>query len=193
MSDESLEFLEPKQLLDILRIARADSQRNHLMILLAYKKGLRASEVCNILLSDIADGDLTVARLKNSKTTKQPLTKQRGEPLLDELRALKEYLPVRIADGGDVLFPSQKGGPMHRTQFFRIFQNYAAQAGLPKAAQHPHILKHSICSHLCQNNLGIEQVQAHVGHRAISSTGVYVKMNQRKVSEKVQNTLLSVF
>lgn len=37
---------------------------------------------------------------------------------------------------------------MHRSQFFRIFQDGAESAGLPRAKRHPHVLKRSLASHL---------------------------------------------
>jgi type 1 fimbriae regulatory protein FimB len=88
------------------------------MILLAYRHGLRASEVCGLKLSDVhlKDQTVRVARLKGSMLTTQPLVPHRGQPLLDELAALRAWLKVRPADGSDYLFTSQKGGKLDRTQ-----------------------------------------------------------------------------
>ena len=77
------------------------------------------------------DGAITIKRLKGSLKTVQPLYAHRGQPLLDEVAALRAWLKVRPADGSDYLFVSQKGGRLDRTQFFRIFQAVAEAADLP--------------------------------------------------------------
>jgi len=85
--------LSPEETLALLKIARARSIRNWAMILLAYRHGLRASEVCGLKLSDVnlKDQTVRVARLKGSMLTVQPLVPHRGQPLLDELAALRAW------------------------------------------------------------------------------------------------------
>ena len=84
------------------------------MILVAYKHGMRASEVCNLRLDDIdmKNGSIVVERLKGSLRTTQAMTEHRGEPLLNELKALREWLRQRVDDGSDYLFTSVR--PRHR-------------------------------------------------------------------------------
>jgi type 1 fimbriae regulatory protein FimB len=132
-------YLTPEELLKVLKIARARSTRDWTMILLCYRHGLRASEVCGLRLGDVdvKAGSITIARLKGSMLTTQPLYAHRGQPLLDELAALKAWLKDRVADGSDYLFLSQKGGRMHRSAFFRAFQGLARAAGLSPAQSHP--------------------------------------------------------
>ena len=61
------------------------------MVLLAFKHGMRASEVCDLRLSDIdlKNGIVTVRRLKGSLKSQQDLTDIAGQPLLSEKRVLK--------------------------------------------------------------------------------------------------------
>ena len=101
--------LDEQEVLALLRTAKSRSQRDFTMLLLTYRHGLRASEVAGIRLDDIENGHLTVARLKGSLRTCQPIVPHPGQPLLDEVRALREWLRVRPNDGSDYLFPSQEG------------------------------------------------------------------------------------
>jgi hypothetical protein len=71
------------------------------------------------------------------------------------LAALRAWLRKRPADGSDYLFTSQKGGRLCRTQFFRNFQTVAQSAGLPAEKRHPHVLKHSLASHLVAGNANL--------------------------------------
>jgi type 1 fimbriae regulatory protein FimB len=93
-SNNSMIHLEPAEVLSLLRAARAKGPREWAMILVAYKHGMRASEVCNLRLDDIdlKNGSIVVQRLKGSLRTTQAVTEHRGEPLLNELKALREWL-----------------------------------------------------------------------------------------------------
>src|SRR5437867_13073130 len=95
--DGSLVHLEPAEVLSVLRFARAKDIREWAMVLLAYKHGMRASEICNLRLSDLdmKNESIIVSRLKGSLRTTQALTEHRGEPLLNELKALREWLRER--------------------------------------------------------------------------------------------------
>src|SRR6202161_2137892 len=127
-----MNILAPQEMLDLLKAARKRSTRDWAMILLAYRHGLRASEVCGIRMSDmdLKSGSISIRRLKGSLHTIQPLYQHRGQPLLDEAAAIRAWLHKRTADGSDYLFTSQKGGKLDRTQFFRNFQVVAEAAGL---------------------------------------------------------------
>ena len=140
----SRKALTPEEILKVLKIAR-ESKRNLAMILLAYRHGMRASEVCELRLADVdlKNGQITIRRLKGSLTTTQPLTDHPGQPLLSEKRVLRAWLAER-RDASDFVFTSQKGGRIHRSQFFRMFQSVAERVGLPADRRHPHCLKHAL-------------------------------------------------
>jgi integrase len=91
-------ILMPQEVLDLLKAARKRSTRDWTMILLAYRYGLRGSEVCGIKLADVdlKSGSISTRRLKGSLDTIQPLYQHRGQPLLDETAALRAWL--RLAD-----------------------------------------------------------------------------------------------
>ena len=191
----SIVYLEPKEVLTLLTAARAKSARSWAMILLAYKHALRASEVCNLRMDDIdlKNGSVVVARLKGSLCTTQAVAGHRGQPLLDELKALREWMRVRRDDGSDFLFSSQKGGRLDRTQFFRVFRSVAAAAGLPPEKQHPHVLKHSLATHLVAANVNLALVKTQLGHKSINSTMRYVSTTDRQASEATTAGLMRIF
>ena len=78
-----MEHLSNAELLALLAAAKASRERDWLMILVGYWHGLRASEVVGLTAGSIVDGHITVARLKGSLKTCQPLVKH-ADPLLDE-------------------------------------------------------------------------------------------------------------
>jgi integrase len=187
--------LETAEVLAVLKAAKARGPREWSMILLAYKHGLRASEVCNVRLDDIdlKNGHIIVERLKGSLRTVQAVTEHRGEPLLNEQKALREWLRQRPNDGSDFLFVSQKGGRLDRSQFFRLFQSIAAAAGLPAEKRHPHALKHSIASHLVSANVNLALVKQQLGHKSIGSTMRYVTISDQQASKATTSALMKIY
>ena len=69
----SRKALTPEEILKVLKVA-SKSKRNLAMILLAYRHGMRASEVCELRLADLdlKNGQITIRRLKGSLTSASP-------------------------------------------------------------------------------------------------------------------------
>ncbi len=191
----TMSHLTPHELLAVLRAAREHSTRDWAMILMAYRHGLRASEVCGLAMDDLdlKNRAVTLRRLKGSMKTVQPLYEHRGQPLLDEVVALRAWLKQRRADGSRYVFTSQKGGRLDRTQFFRLFQRYAEVAGLPAEKGHPHCLKHSLGTHLVTGNVNLALVKQALGHRSITSTMKYIGTTDSQAAAAVKAAMADLF
>lgn len=185
--------LTPKELLRLLRAARAVRVRDWCMILLAYRHGLLASEVCALKVDDVKDGLLVARRVKGARKTSQPLARHTTEPLLDEITALKAWLKVRPKGGSDYLFTSRKGGAIHKTQFFRLFQMIAKTVGLPPHKRQPRILRHSLAVHLLACNVDVALVSRMLGHRLLWSTMRYIKTTDREAAAAAQEAIKETF
>ena len=104
---------EVTQLLRVVKKTRHGA-RNHAMILLAYRHGLRASEVVGLRWSDVDVGRGTIycRRAKGSRSTVHPLKR-------DEVAAI-ERLQRRSA--GDYVFASERGECMSRSAFWLMWR-----------------------------------------------------------------------
>jgi hypothetical protein len=73
---------------------------------------LRSQEARTLRLADIdpENSTIAIARVKGSRSGVQSLDRHRGEPILDEVLALRSWLRERIEDGSRILFDS---GPRH--------------------------------------------------------------------------------
>jgi site-specific recombinase XerD len=187
--------LTPDEVLAVLKAARSRSARDWAMVLLGYRHGLRASEICSLKLTDVdlKSDSISIRRLKGSLDTVQPIYRHKGQPLLDEERALRAWRRERESDGSDFLFTSQKGGRLHRSQFFRIFQACAEDAGLPPEKQHPHALKHSLASHLVAGNVNLALVKRCLGHKAIGSTMKYVAVSDTQATDAAREAMMRLY
>ena len=183
-------FLSPVEVLSVLRVARDRGPRDWALLLVAYLHGCRASELSNLLLDDLnmRTSSIQIHRLKGSLDTTQPVSPHRGEPLMDEVKALKAWLKVRPDDGSAFLFNSQKGGRLSRSQVFRIFQACAKDAGLPD----DRILKHSRASHLV-GKMDVALVKQTLGHKALSSTMVYAHVRDEDAAKEARRVTMQIF
>jgi type 1 fimbriae regulatory protein FimB len=174
-----VEHLTEKELLSVLKAAKDQRTRDWSMILVAYKHALRASEVAHLTLDDLKDGCLDIHRKKGSLHTIQPLFPHKGEPLLDEVKAIRAWLRVRPNDGSKALFVSQKGGALSREQVHRIFKAVCERADIPKEKRFVHILKHSRASHLV-GNMDIALLRQLLGHKNIQNTMIYAHASDKQ-------------
>jgi type 1 fimbriae regulatory protein FimB len=194
-SDGHMTFLAPDEILAVLKVARPRSVRDWAMIVLAYRHGMLASEVCGLKLADVdlKSESVSIRRLKGSLHTVQPLYRHKGQPLLDEVNALRAWLRTRNGDGSDFLFTSQKGGRLHRSQFFRLFQGCSEAAGLSPEKRHPHALKHSLATHLIAGNVNLALVKQCLGHKVIGSTMKYVAVSDQQATQAAQVALMGLY
>ena len=174
-----LDALSKPELLALLKAARAHSERNFLMILMAYSHGLRASEVIALKPSSVVDGLVDVRRLKGSLHTEQPLLES-DEPLLNERKAWFDFT-LKIP-------ANQRVFPISRQHFWRLMQRYADAAGIPKRKRHPHALKHTIALEVI-HSAGIENVRQYLGHKSMASTGAYLKRTDAEASAAIASAL----
>ena len=105
--------------------------RDATMILVAYRHGLRASEVCDLQWQQIelSEGRLHVHRVKNGIPSVHPI---RG----DEMRALRKLRRDYPTDAH--VFVSERGGPIGPIGFHRLIQRVGEAAKMPFPI-HPHM------------------------------------------------------
>lgn len=147
------------------------SKRDKAIFLLAYRHGLRASEIGRLQRGDFDEKQLrlNIHRLKGSLSGVHPLQ-------ADEVRILKSYLRTR-SDSLPYLFPSRKGAPISRAMLDVLIKDYGEAAKLPDDKRHFHVLKHSIATHLLDAGADIRFVQDWLGHANIQNTVIYAQIS----------------
>jgi integrase len=120
----SREYLTPKEVERLIKTARDGryGHRDATLILIAFRHGLRASEICDLEWSQVEFGrsaSLHVRRVKNGKPSVHPL---RG----DEVRALRE-LRRQFPDSAFV-FATERGGPFTPDAVNRLIKRIGERA-----------------------------------------------------------------
>ena len=165
------EYLVQREIDQLMDGARAGSRYGHrdaTMILLAYRHGLRASELCDLQWSqvDFNAGILHVRRAKHGSPSNHPL---QG----DEMRALRRL--QRENTPSPFVFLTERDGPMVPKAFHALFARIGQRAKLPFPV-HPHMLRHT-CGYLLANKgHDTRSLQAYLGHKNIQHTVRYTEM-----------------
>ena len=58
---------------------------------------------------------------------------------------------------------------------------------------HPHVLKHSLASHLVAGNVNLALVRQALGHRSITSTMQYVGTNDAQAAEAAGGAMMTLY
>ena len=168
------DYLTRDEVASLLRAAKKSPRhgtRNHTMILLAYRHGLRATELVNLRVSDLdlRTGTIYCRRAKGSRSSLHPM-----KP--DEVTALEKVLRERESRATDHAFRSERAARMSRSAFWRIVSNAGARAGLPVKA-YAHLLRHSCGYFLANKGCDLRLIQDYLGHKQIQNTVRYTALN----------------
>jgi integrase len=170
------EHLTPQEVDRLIKAASRVGRygrRDATLILLAYRHGLRVSELVALRWDqvDLEQGLLHVSRLKNGVPSTHPL---RGP----EIRALRRLR--REYGTSPYVFVTERGGSMTDSSVRKIVGRAGdqAQLGFPV---HPHMLRHACGFKLANEGHDTRAIQHYLGHRNIQHTVRYTELAADRV------------
>jgi integrase len=166
------EYLTKAEVIALVEAANHNRQghRDATMILVAFRHGLRATELVDLRWDQVDFGSavLHVRRVKNGSPAVHPLTGS-------ELRALRRL--QREAPSSPFMFVSERGAPITMAGFARMLERAATRAELSDLRVHPHMLRHACGYHLANAGHDTRAIQAYLGHRNIQHTVRYTELS----------------
>lgn len=160
----------------------AVNARDTALLEFMYASGARVAETVGL---DVLDLDLSESvALVTGKGSKQRLV-----PLGNyAVSALHTYLPRRLELKGDrtdseALFLSTRGRRLTRQAVWQLVRKHAVAAGLDAESVSPHVLRHSVATHMVEGGADLRTVQEILGHASISTTQVYTRVSPRHLYE----------
>ncbi|MDA0345419.1 MAG: tyrosine-type recombinase/integrase [Proteobacteria bacterium] len=171
------EFLTPNEIDQLIGAAKRNGRHAHrdaAMILLAYRHGLRVSELISLRWQqiDLTSGLMQVNRCKNGLNSVHPLFGL-------ELRALRKL--KRTYPQTSYVFMSERGTPMTASTFRKIVARAGVEAKLDLPV-HPHMLRHSTGYKLANDSQDTRTIQQYLGHKNIRHTVRYTELSAEKFS-----------
>lgn len=149
--------------------------RNKALIALMYSSGLRVGEVCRLAPTDIYMSTMQV-HVRNGKNHCDRWTIL-SQTALDLLIEYWHQYPMKR----DYLFVSLKSPyvPLKVSGVEIMLRKIGKAAGLGMIS--PHMLRHSFASHMVEQDVSTEMIQAMLGHRSPASTNLYMHVSNKSL------------
>lgn len=149
--------------------------RDRAILEILYGCGLRASELCGLCLKDVRQ-DLSCLFIVGKRM------KERIIPLVGSgrrwlSRYLSEGRPLKDRLDTDRLFLSVRGGPLRRESLWRIVRSRGALAGISPIRLHPHVIRHTVASHLLRRGMDLKSLQEFLGNNSIGAIEKYFNLD----------------
>ena len=149
--------------------------RDHPMMLLMYRHGLRETALCRLTVSalDLETARIWIDRLKGSLSTHHPID---GE----ELRAIRRYLRSRDSRL-PWLFVTERGGHFSRQGIYHLVRCISERADLSKV--HRHTLRHACGYALANKGHDLRTRQDYLGYRDPKHTAIYTRAAAKRFED----------
>ncbi|QKF64615.1 tyrosine-type recombinase/integrase [Campylobacter corcagiensis] len=171
--DELKEFLDAVEASDF----KKNTNRNKLIIKVIIFTGIRVSEALNLKFRDISqEGDLFIFRIRG-KGNKYRIVMVKKHLIEDHLNALETHYENK--DG--FVFINSKGRPLTQAYVSRIVEQILFKAGIRKAKNGAHMLRHTFATMLYKKHKDLVLVQEALGHANLNTSRIYTHFNSDKL------------
>jgi integrase/recombinase XerD len=150
----------------------ATAIRDRALIVLAYRSGLRCSEILWLMPKDldVTKGTVTVQHGKGDKFRIVALDPA-GWAHLAEWQQLRSSWPVKDSSP---LFCTKKGTSIGSRQVRAMFQRRTARGKIDKHA-HPHGMRRTMASEMASEGVPLIDISGALGHANVATTNTYIK------------------
>lgn len=162
------------------------AKRDYALILFLLDTGLRADELCRMVIGDV-DWENNTAFVRHGKGDKERVvvfSQVTSDAAWDYLREEDRYLD-------DPLFAGQRGVGAGRALTPRglqkLFERLNKIAGIEDVRVSPHTMRHAFASMYIMNNGSPEELQRLLGHATNYMTQQYVELHDEFLQEQHRN------
>ena len=160
---------------------RCNTAQEWAIMHLCYGCGLRRSEAQNLDVADVhLDKKLLFVRKGKGK-------KRRVIPITAMIaKDFETYLQIRekllFNERETAFLIDNRGNRMQGNTIYKTFKNLVKRSPFGGQGEISlHHLRHSIATHLLENEMGIEMVRNFLGHQSLNTTQIYTRVNQLKM------------
>lgn len=160
-------------------LALETNQRNHAILALLYRGGLRVSELCNLQWRHLTERDLQSGQIAVFGKGKKTRFVILDTATWHEVLSLK---PANERDQDAYVFQSRQqhsrtdkvgdGKRLDESMIHRIVKNAAKRAGITGNVS-PHWMRHAHATHALERGAPITLVKETLGHKSIETTAKY--------------------
>jgi len=162
------------------KLSTPEAKRDRAMLELLYATGMRVTELVTLNVRDVnLRAGFVRCFGKGSKERIIPIHNK-------AIKAVKGYIDdgrsrLLGATGETALFLNRRGQRLTRQGFWLILKGYAKKADIT-AELTPHVLRHSIATHLLHSGkMNLRELQELLGHANISTTQIYTHLTTERM------------
>jgi integrase/recombinase XerD len=178
----AVSFLDANEIAAMLAAPDRSSwagRRDYVLLLVALRTGLRASELVSLKCKDVVIGAGAHIRCLG-KGRKERCTPVRR----DMAAALATWLRERQGDPDQPLFPSMRGDRLSRDALEHLVRKHSLKASrscpsLAAKRVSPHTLRHSTAMQLLQHGVDQSVIALWLGHESPDTTQIYIHADMR--------------
>lgn len=172
-------YLQPEEVERVLQTCNRQTgvgRRNHAILLLLARLGLRAGEIIALELDDIRwrAGEILVRSSKRLPQDKLPLLAEVGDALATYLRRDR---PPHVTRRVFLCMRAPRRGFAHPSTVSTIVQRALAQAGLSPALKGAHLFRHSLATRMLRQGASLPEIGLVLRHRTVQTTEIYAKVD----------------
>jgi site-specific recombinase XerD len=172
-------YLSPEEVERVLQTCNrqtAVGRRNHAILLLLARLGLRASEIITLELDDIQwrAGEILVRSSKRLPQDRLPLLAEVGEALATHLRRDRPSHPTRRVF---LCMKAPRRGFAHPSTVSTIVRRALARAGLCPGLKGAHLFRHSLATQMLRQGASLPEIGLVLRHRTAQTTEIYAKVD----------------
>jgi site-specific recombinase XerD len=176
---------EVEQLLQSLDRSTPRARRDRAILLCVARLGLRAGEIAGLRLEDI-DWRAAVLHIGSRKTgrgARLPLPHDVGEAIAEYLR---DGRPVTTSRHAFVLHHLRPGEPATQRTVYDAVKVALARASIDAPIRGPNLLRHTLATRLIRQGAGLKEIADLMGHRCLTATQVYAKLDVEALRQVAQ-------
>ena len=152
--------------------------RNLLIIRMLYATGLRVSELVNIKLNDINEGERTIKVLgKGSKERIVVFGNNTKEALDDYLNRGRREVDI---NNSEYLFLNKDGNRLSTRYVRKIIDDIIFKASIDMHVS-PHMLRHTFATGMLNNGADLVSVKDLLGHESLNTTSIYTHITNEQI------------
>ena len=172
-------YLNPEEVERVLQTCdgkTAVGRRDHAILLLLARLGLRAGEIIALELDDIRwrAGDILVRSSKRLPLDRLPLLAEVGAALATYLRRDR---PPHTTRRVFLCTRAPRRGFANPSTVSTIVRRALARAGLSPALKGAHLFRHSLATRMLRHGASLPEIGMVLRHRAVQTTEIYAKVD----------------
>jgi site-specific recombinase XerD len=153
-----------------------EGRRNHAIMQLLARLGLRAAEVAALTLNDLDwDAGEIIVRGKGGRCDRLPLPYEVGQAIANYLRDGRPSCSTRCVF---VRHRAPQRGFANGEAVGTIVRRALDRAGLNPAHKGAHLLRHSLATRLLRNGASLAEIGELLRHRNLNTTQIYAKVDE---------------